>query len=165
MKAEFTAIFWAAYSCSASLIMVLAYGAIWIKIKRTHKDIDLNSKRYRSTASIMLVFVLIFILQWWALIFFNAWTISDSPPIDWWPIVTGCLCNLGGVWDCIAYTVIRRRIRRNESACGPIVMGCDEPQDLQMEEPENGWREEGQNDWTEELQNSSFTSTDSIVHI
>ena len=101
-------------------ILMIAYGSIWIKMKRTADGFDTNEGRYRSSASIMLIFVITFIFQWWPLIFYHAWTIG-RPTIEWWPVITGSVCNLGGVWNCIAYTIIRRRLRKQDAANKPKV--------------------------------------------
>ena len=46
------------------------------------------------------------------------WSIFSQPPTAMF-ITVVLIVNLGGVYNWIAYTVIRRRIRQQRASCGP----------------------------------------------
>ena len=101
--------------CSFGLLGV-AYGAIWLKIQRTTRlmnGMSSTEQRYQSSARVMLIFVAVFILQWWSLTLFNVWVLVVTPPSAVL-VLSVLLINLGGVYNCIAYTIIRRRLQRQK---------------------------------------------------
>lgn len=104
----------------------VAYGAIWMKIQRTTSlmtDRTSTEQRYQSSARVMLIFVAVFILQWWSLTLFNVWVLVATPPSAVL-VLSVLLINFGGVYNCIAYTVIRRRLQRQKvNNPGTVVMG------------------------------------------
>jgi hypothetical protein len=55
--------------------------------------------------------------QWWSLVAFTIWSLIATPHIA---ILVVCvlLINLGGLYNCIAYTVIRRRLQNKNSSRG-----------------------------------------------
>ena len=92
--------------------IALSYGAIFIKMRQTTKLIDVNAARYRNSAKMMTIFVVVFIFQWWSLILVNIWSMVSRPP-DALFILPVVVINLGGVYNCIAYTVIRYRFKQS----------------------------------------------------
>ena len=101
--------------------VALAYGSIWVTISRTSKLMGSDINRYQNSAKVMMVFVIVFILQWWSLALFNIWSLITPPPAVLL-VLPVALINLGGVYNCIAYTVIRRRLRQQAAAQGPKVV-------------------------------------------
>lgn len=109
--------------CHVSLygIISLAYGAIWFKIKRTARLMKLPSgNRYHNSAAVMLIFVGVFAFQWLSFTLFNFWIITRGNPPTPFLVLSVILVNLGGVYNCFAYTVVRRRIQR--SGCSRVVV-------------------------------------------
>ena len=54
-------------------------------------------------------------VQWWSLVLSNVWAMFEPPHVA--VLVTAVLIiNLGGVYNCIAYTVIRRRLQQQSAA-------------------------------------------------
>src|SRR5260221_223397 len=96
-------------------LLALAYGAMWMRIRTTAQLLTSNNASYQQTAKIMMIFVAAFILQWWPLSMSNIWINFGRPP---WAILAlvGFFVNLGGVYNCLAYTVIRRRLQQKQSA-------------------------------------------------
>jgi hypothetical protein len=60
-------------------------------------------------------------VQWWPLVVANVWAMFSVPPAGML-ITTVLLVNLGGVYNCIAYTVIRRRLQQQKATRGPQVV-------------------------------------------
>ena len=90
------------------------YGAIWFKIKRTTQLMNADTRRYQNSAKRMMVFVVYFFFQWWAVTPFYVWGLASAPPPVGLTVVTGAVTNLGGVYKCIAYTVIRQQAASKE---------------------------------------------------
>ena len=96
-------------------VISLSYGAIWMKIKRSAKTTsskvtDSKIERHKRSARVMLLFLLVFIFQWWPMILLNVWEMFTISP-SFFPIITGSIVNLGGVFNCIVYTIIRKRFQ------------------------------------------------------
>jgi|SRR6218665_2480308 len=69
----------------------------------------------------MMIFVAVFILQWWTFIVYTAWTmVSDPPPTIF--ILAVIFINLGGIYNSIAYTIIRRKLQ-NQKRQNPVTSG------------------------------------------
>ena len=106
------------YSQVVSIIQIvsfatvsIAYAAIWIKIWRTARRVDCSwTDRYQNAAKIMMIFVAVFIFQWWSLVMSNIWFLVETPP-PWVIIITVTLVNMGGIYNLVAYTIIRRRLQ------------------------------------------------------
>lgn len=100
------------FQISTYLLVGLAYGAIWIKIKRTTQLMKgSTTERYQNTAKVMLIFVAIFIFQWCTFTLCNIWSIFATPhPVAF--IIAVIFVNIGGIYNSIAYTFIRRRLQR-----------------------------------------------------
>lgn len=57
----------------------------------------------------------IFHSQWWSSMVFLAWSFVESPTSGMF-ITVVLLANLGGVYNCVAYTVIKRRLQQQKSS-------------------------------------------------
>ena len=103
--------------------VLLCYGAVWIKIKRTTQLMNADTQRYQNSARLMMIFVFVFIFQWWPNTLFFTWGIFAPPPNEL-AVVMGFITNMGGVYNCVAYTVIRRRLQQQAAAQEKsVVMG------------------------------------------
>ena len=91
-------------------ILLISYGAIWVKVRQASKVVDAKIGRCNRTAKIMMIFVVVFLFQWWIQILFVVWGLFGTV-LKYLAVVSECLINLGGVYDCVAYTVIRRRFQ------------------------------------------------------
>ena len=58
----------------------------------------------------MLVFVGVFILQWWSFTLYNIWALVTTPPAPVL-VLAVIIINLGGIYNAIAYTIIRRKLQ------------------------------------------------------
>lgn len=67
----------------------------------------------------MLVFVIVFVVQWSSLALYHVWSlISSQPPAQLFAVVL-VLVNLGGFYNSIGYVVVRRRLQQaTTSAAG-----------------------------------------------
>ena len=94
---------------------IVVYTVLWIKIKRTSKDIqsqsDSQSKKskYTRTGQVMMLFVVAFLMQWWpwATQAVLSYVLSQLPLGIIFAVVS--LCNMGGTFNAIVYTVMRKR--------------------------------------------------------
>ena len=94
-------------------LMAVSYGAIWIRMKSTTSLIDVNSARYRKSAKMMMIFVVVFIFQWWPMVLASTWLLLAQPP-DAVFMIFVVIVNLRGVYNCVAYTLIRRRFKKQQ---------------------------------------------------
>ena len=106
------------------------YLAIWWKIKRTSslfKSSESSAQfrggqavggndqsKYANTAKMLILFVVAYFAQWWPLVLLSAWSYVAPPP-DVLMVLVVIFVNAGGVYNCLAYTVIRRRLRAASS--------------------------------------------------
>ena len=103
-------------------VNVLCYGAVWLKIRRVAMTSPQaapsrdnqgavvaasNTQRYLKTAKMMMVFVGAYLLQWSSYVVQAVWSMVGVPRI-WLFILTVIMINLGGVYNALAYTIIRR---------------------------------------------------------
>ena len=72
---------------------------------------DSGDRRRRNAARLMFIFVVIYVLQWWSPVVYDVWAMVAEPP-DQFLVVCVFFVNLGGVYNCFAYTLIRRRLHR-----------------------------------------------------
>ena len=67
-----------------------------------------GSTKYHSTVRIMMLFVAVFVLQWWASLAFSVWNIFSQPSVViYWGAIF--FSNLGGLFNGMAYTLLRRK--------------------------------------------------------
>ena len=87
-------------------ILIVLYGTIWIRIRRSSKLIDAKIERCNRSAKIMTIFLVTFMLQWSPqIVFVVCYAIGKVP--QFLPIITSCVIGLGGVFDFAAYAIIR----------------------------------------------------------
>jgi len=119
------------YSAIAFLTAVVDaffYFAVWIKISRTSrmftstpsdsaatfkfqggKKISVQDQTtYNKTAQTLTLFVVAFFAQWWPISVYSIWDFIATPPIILVEL-SAIFCNLGGVFNFIAYTLVRRK--------------------------------------------------------
>ena len=95
---------------------IVVYTVLWIKIKRTSKDIQSQSgsqskkSKYTRTGQVMMLFVVAFLMQWWpwATQAVMSYIVSGDLPL-WIIFAVVSLCNMGGTFNAIVYTVMRKR--------------------------------------------------------
>ncbi len=108
-------------SMVASFFTILGcYAAVWFTIRRQTKlqtsagsEAARKVAKYHRIARIMMIFVVAYVAQWWPLIVSAVWglfTGTVAHVVVLWAAVF--FCNMGGVFNCVAYTVIRRRYQR-----------------------------------------------------
>ena len=89
----------------------LSYLGIWYKINKVSRKsttTSANQKKYHRSAKTMMFFVAAFIAQWWAFIIFNLWNFFSVPHIS--IVVAGVIfSNMGGVFNFLSYTYVRKR--------------------------------------------------------
>ena len=67
----------------------------------------IKGRRLKSVR-IMMVFILVFLLQWWPWSTQAIWSRFTQPP-NWLMVCVVLFCNLGGVLNAFAYTFLRRK--------------------------------------------------------
>ncbi len=95
-------------------VILTSYIMVWYKLNAASKSRanGAGSKhKYNSAAQTMMLFVAAFLVQWWPLIMFGTWAVFALPHVSI-IILAVFFCNLGGVFNLIAYTVIRKRSRK-----------------------------------------------------
>lgn len=109
------------------MVMLACYTAAWFHIRQAGKKTALAMKntafaaakgpaagasnKYDNSSRVMMVFVGAYISQWWPAVICCGWKLSEQPPT----LVYGAVvffCNMGGVINFFAYTLIRRKITR-----------------------------------------------------
>ena len=90
------------------------YGAVYFKIRQVAKKMAGSSKgggKYHKTAKVMMLFVAVYIGQWWAYIIYSLvglFTAPDPPHVAiMWASVF--FSNMGGVFNFIAYSFVRKK--------------------------------------------------------
>ena len=96
-------------------ILAVSYGAIWMKIRQSSKVVDASIQRCNRTAKMMMIFVVSFFFQWWIQCVIVIWTYILGTMPSFIPVISGCVVNMGGVYDCVAYTIIRRKFQKRVS--------------------------------------------------
>ena len=93
----------------------LCYGAIYLKIRQVVQKNTLKDSRgedkYHKTARMMMLFVLVYLWQWWAFVVQALWGLVETPHIIIY-ILGVFIINLGGVYNALAYTFIRKKYSR-----------------------------------------------------
>lgn len=93
------------------LVNAVCYGAIYIKIKQAaSKAVGSNDSqnKYHKAARLMLLFVGVYLWQWWTFVVQALWSFAEDPAVEFY-IVSVLVINLGGVYNAVAYTIIRRK--------------------------------------------------------
>ena len=94
---------------------IVVYTVLWIKIKRTSKDIQSQSgsqskkSKYTRTGQVMMLFVIAFLMQWWpwATQAVMSYVLRQLPLGIIISAVS--LCSMGGNFNAVFYTVMRKR--------------------------------------------------------
>jgi len=99
------------------LVNVLCYLGIFLKMRSIQRKVSGGhattgeSIKNLRVARIMMIFVLVYLLQFWAYLVYSMWLVFAEPSIA---ILWGTVffTNLGGVLNMFAYTLLRRRSLR-----------------------------------------------------
>jgi len=88
--------------------------AVQLKISGGHATSGESTKNHK-VARIMMIFVFVYILQYWAFCVYSVWLVVSEPSIV---ILLAAVffTNLGGVFNMLAYTLLRRKSVHAESA-------------------------------------------------
>ena len=93
------------------VFLIICYSGIWAKIRQSAR-VRGGSGKYDRTVRVMMLFVLAYIVQWWAFVTFAFWGLFSMPHfIIMWAAV--CFSNLGGLFNFLAYTYVRKRQTAN----------------------------------------------------
>ncbi|XP_062595460.1 uncharacterized protein LOC134256815 [Saccostrea cucullata] len=98
---------------------IILYTITWFKIRSETKRLagtigeKANSDRKSAQAAKnMSLFVLVFIIQWWALVVYGAWQMAvENVPLEMFLLVT-TFSNIGGVLNGIVFLLMRRNKKR-----------------------------------------------------
>ena len=88
---------------------IVCYTLVWLKVRRVSTAAgswDTQQKKFSNMARVMTLFVLAYIGQWWPYVLQAAWGLFATPPMAT-IVLSVLIINLGGVYNCLAYTVIR----------------------------------------------------------
>ena len=92
---------------------LVCYGAVYLKIRQVAKKMagsgGKGAGKYHKTAKVMMLFVAVYIGQWWAYIMFSVANLINDPPhvaIMWGSVF---FSNLGGMFNFIAFTFVRKK--------------------------------------------------------
>jgi len=93
--------------------MMSCYLAVFVKMKKESSKVApqaTNKAKYNKSAKIMSMFVVAYFIQYFGFVIQGVWyTITPAVPF----MVTLSVAffgNLGGLWNLLAYTVIRRKL-------------------------------------------------------
>jgi hypothetical protein len=91
------------------VVNAVCYGAIYYRIKRAAKSTSTTSdSKYHKAAKLMMIFVAVYLFQWWTYVVQALWSFAGPPAVELY-ILSVVVINLGGVYNAIAYTIIRRK--------------------------------------------------------
>ena len=97
------------------LANMASYLLVWWKISQVNKAVvsggetqSNKRKKYQRLAKVMMLFVAVFIGQWWAYVAMALWGIFGEPHVALVTCVV-IFSNLGGVFNFIAYTLVRKK--------------------------------------------------------
>ena len=85
---------------------------MWVKIQRTRHLVGTFNNpdmRYAKTARVMTIFVVAYLAQWWPSILLSVWSYIAPPPIVIMLLIV-IFANMGGVFNFLAYTFVRKRL-------------------------------------------------------
>ncbi len=102
-----------AYQSVTVTVCVASYSAVWFKIRQVSKSAGSWSTRQKKLvkkARIMAVFVLAYAGQWVPGVILALWSfISPENVHEIMVLITTLFVNMGGFFNCVAYTVIRKK--------------------------------------------------------
>ena len=96
---------------------VVCYLLVWGKIQQVSRNTSAfgqssQQASYHGTARILMLFVAAYIAQWWPYVTYSVWALFGNPPFLILYLVV-LLCNMGGVFNFVAYTFVRVLLRRS----------------------------------------------------
>ena len=104
------------------LVCLLCYVFIIFKIrsvaKSSMKDKTGDSK-YHKSARVMMIFIVSFVLQYWAITLYYSWAFIEVPPLPL-TFLTVSFTNQGGLFNFFAYTYVRRKYQNVKEAGNAI---------------------------------------------
>ncbi len=104
------------YMICVFLVNLVCYLMVWFKIRRVERNLGAagqssHQRKHHRIAKVMAFFVIVYLGQYWAFCVFTFWGLFSIPSV-------GIICcsvvftNLGGAFNCLAYTLIRRRYQK-----------------------------------------------------
>ncbi len=104
---------YAIYMICVFLVNLVCYLMVWLKIRRVERNLGATGqssrqRKYHRIAKVMAFFVMVYLGQYWAFFVFSFWGLFGIPSVG----IISCSVafgNLGGAFNCLAYTLIRRR--------------------------------------------------------
>ncbi len=101
------------YMICIFLVNLVCYLMVWLKIRRVERNLGAagqssHQRKHHRIAKIMAFFVMVYLGQYWAFFVFSFWSLFSLPSVG----IISCsvvFTNLGGAFNCLAYTLIRRR--------------------------------------------------------
>ena len=107
------------------LINIACYGMVWYKIRRVSNLVSTYQKEESSSvlpknsnlkaARTMCIFIVAYIAQWFGYMTYSIWSLLQPAPI-WLLGLTVVVTNMGGVFNCVAYTWLRKNNRQNSES-------------------------------------------------
>jgi len=90
------------------------YFGVWMKIRRQGTRTKAQPPKYGRTAKVMMSFVAAYLAQWWTYVAYATWGIFREPHVS---IIWGAVffSNMGGVFNFLAYTFIRRKYQQRRT--------------------------------------------------
>lgn len=94
----------------------ICYLLVWNKLRNvaaTQGGLSSKQAKYRGTARIMMLFVAIYLIQWWPMVVYGFWAMAQQPH---WSITltTVIIVNQGGSFNFFVYTWMRKKLARTE---------------------------------------------------
>ncbi len=98
------------------MLNVVCYVLIWIKLHQVAVQTNMaasttRQQKYHHTARVMMLFIAAYFCQYFWFSIYALWTISYDPPVAILCLAV-LFCNLGGLFNLIAYTLVRRRYQQ-----------------------------------------------------
>ena len=116
-------LFYAGSFLAVFIIISVSYGLVLYKIKKITSLLQTYMKESGGSggngrpgsaqsstirsARTMCIFIAAYIFQWFGYTTYSLWSLASPPPVALLAI-TVLVTNMGGVFNCIAYTVVRR---------------------------------------------------------
>ena len=107
------------------LINIVCYGMVWYKIRKVSNLVSTYQKEESSSvlpknsnlkaARTMCIFIVAYIAQWFGYMTYSIWSLLQPAPI-WLLGLTVVVTNMGGVFNCVAYTWLRKNNRQNSES-------------------------------------------------
>lgn len=96
----------------------ICYGMIYYKVCRltriTASKENTPEGKYTKVARMMIMFIAAYLFQWWTYVVLSIWFHFGEPSI-WFFLVTIIFTDLGGVYNAVVYTIIRKKYTQTNS--------------------------------------------------